>query len=459
MGSAGESCRNRTTITGCDQRRIEPAAQTEVQAHRGRSGRLRDGDAEAGGAPWNADSGTAGMTGTENDKDAGRNLASLTIVDFSGTPAPSFAGSLFADFGAFVVVVEPPGGSPLRALGPPAVQDVWWPIAARNKFSLALDVANPQSAPVMAKLVASADIVLRDDTTPQWKMQSAAARAVDVRIHAPGADRRDLWSGSIDPRFAAAATGAMALTGDRGAPPYQAEFPLADYCAGMLAATSALIELRAARAAQRPPAPIAIGTHEALLRMNEWQLVFATARGFAEQRNGNRFPLNVNIGNIFLTRDSKLITLSAATAAVASRLLALIGGEALRDDPRFSTPAARRENMDALELIVADWISQYDIADVLRMGREADVVIGPIMDAGDIMAHPQVAALSDVLRIPLEDGSPLAMPGIFPRINGIEAEIRRAGPAVGADSDRVLARFGFSEKEIGELRLAGVVWA
>ena len=86
------------------------------------------------------------------------------------------------------------------------------------------------------------------------------------------------------------------------------------------------------------------------------------------------------------------------------------------------------------------------------------------MKAKDVMTrNPKAVSpgqpLSDVLRIPLEDGSPLAMPGIFPRINGIEAEIRRAGPAVGADSDLVLSRFGFSEKEIGELRLAGVVWA
>jgi crotonobetainyl-CoA:carnitine CoA-transferase CaiB-like acyl-CoA transferase len=192
--------------------------------------------------------------------------------------------------------------------------------------------------------------------------------------------------------------------------------------------------------------------------MNEWQVVFATARGFAEQRNGNRFPLNVNIGNIFRTRDNGLVTLSAATAPVASRLLTLIGGEALRDDPRFATPAARRENMDALELIIADWIALHDIADVLRMGREADVVIGPIMDAGDIMAHPQVASRSNVVRIPLDDGSSLAMPGIFPRIEGIETEIRHAGPAIGANSDLILTRLGFSLEEIGELRQTGAVW-
>ena len=400
------------------------------------------------------------MTNATGDEDAGQNLSSLTIVDVSGGPAASFAGSLFADFGAVVVVVEPRGGAPLRRLGPSAVQDVWWKIAARNKRSLALDLAQSDAARVAARLLDGADIVLRDGDTPAaWAdLIRYAPNILDVHLHAPGADRPDLWSGSIDSRFAAAATGAMALTGDKDGPPCQAEFPLADYCAGLLAATSALIELRNARREQRPPRAIAIGTHEALLRMNEWQVVFASARGLAEQRNGNRFPMNANIGNIFRTRDNRLVTLSAATLPVAARLLQLIGGEALRDDPRFNSVAARRKHMDELELLVAAWIEQHDMADVLRMGREADVVIGPIMDAGDVMADPQVQARENVIRVPTDDGA-LAMPGIVPRINGMAAQVRHAGPAVGADSDQVLTHLGFAPPDIAALRRAGAVWA
>jgi crotonobetainyl-CoA:carnitine CoA-transferase CaiB-like acyl-CoA transferase len=398
------------------------------------------------------------MTNVATDEGAGQDLRSLTVVDVSGGPAASFAGSLFADFGADVVVVEPPGGAPLRGLGPAVVQEVWWKIAARNKRSLALDVARPEAARVVTQLLARADVVLRDDAAPAWVDWIRQASVLDVHLHAPGADRPELWSGSTDPRFAAAASGAMALTGAKDGPPCQAEFPLADYCAGLLAATSALIELRNARRAQRPPRAISIGTHEALLRMNEWQAVFASARGFAEQRNGNRFPMNANIGNIFRTRDNRLVTLSAATLPVATRLLHLIGGEALRDDPRFNSVAARRKNMDELELRVAAWIEQHDMAELLRMGREADVVIGPIMDAGDLMADPQVQARENVIRVPTDDGD-LAMPGIVPRINGMAAQVRHAGPAAGADSDQVLTHLGFAETDIAALRRAKAVWA
>ncbi len=85
-------------------------------------------------------------------------------------------------------------------------------------------------------------------------------------------------------------------------------------------------------------------------------------------------------------------------------------------------------------------------------------MIGPIMDAGDLMADHQVQARRNVVRVPTRDGGALAMPDIIPRINGIVTEIRHAGPAIGADSDQVLARLGFSQHDVAALRRAKVIW-
>ena len=41
-----------------------------------------------------------------------------TVLDVSGSVATATAGKLFADFGARVVNVEPPGGHPTRHLPP-----------------------------------------------------------------------------------------------------------------------------------------------------------------------------------------------------------------------------------------------------------------------------------------------------------------------------------------------------
>jgi crotonobetainyl-CoA:carnitine CoA-transferase CaiB-like acyl-CoA transferase len=389
-------------------------------------------------------------------------LSSLTVIEVSGSPGPAFAASLLADFGARVIVVEPPShGSPIRTLGAGPVQEIWWSVLARNKLSLALDTGHSDARMVVDRLVEHADILIRDSDAGIWQaaQERNGGRALDLHLFAPGADWPGEWQGSLSPEFAAAATGVMALTGAADGAPVQPEFPLADYTAGTLAAAGALFELVAAQVQGRRPAPLAVGLHEALARMNEWQLVFATSRGFAELRNGNRFPLNANIGNIFRTRDSKLVTISAATPAVANRLLFLIGGEATQNDPRFATHIARRENMDELELLIADWMTQHDLADILRLGQEHDVVIGSIYDADDLTNDPHVASRKNIIHIPRQQGGTLAMPGVIPRIEGVEATIRREGPAVGQDSDAILASLGFALETVQSLRSIGAVWA
>jgi crotonobetainyl-CoA:carnitine CoA-transferase CaiB-like acyl-CoA transferase len=390
-----------------------------------------------------------------------RDLSHLTVLELSTSPGPAFAANLLADFGARVIVVEaPPLGSALRRLGPPAVQQVWWPIIARNKLSVALDAEHEDAGFVIGEALRHADIVIRDDAASVWMEAACAMPAppLDLHIFPTGADRPEEWGASIRPEFAVAASGAMALTGDPDCPPVQPEFPLADYSAGMLAAAGALLELAAAAKAPRQPASLEVGLHEALMRMNEWQLVIAAAKGAAEQRSGNRYPMNANIGNIFRTGDGGLITISAATASVADRLLDLIGGQALREDPRFNTYQGRRENMDALELVIADWMLRHGTDDILAMGRAHDVVMAPIFDARRLRQDAQAQARGNICEVPLSGGGSIAMPGIVPAMTGVTGAIRHAGPEIGADTDAVLASFGVSAARIAALRHGGAIW-
>jgi len=212
------------------------------------------------------------------EKPARPDLSALTVLEVSGGPGGAFATGMLADFGARVVVCEPPPrGSALRRLGPPAAQDVWWPIAARNKLSLALDAAHPEAPPVLERLLAGAAVLVRDGPAAPWR--AAVARLpqppLELHLHPPGADRPALWPWGTVPELAAAASGAMALTGEADGPPAQPEMPLADHSAGLLAAALALFELRAASLTGRLAVPLGIGLHEVLARMNEWQVVVA----------------------------------------------------------------------------------------------------------------------------------------------------------------------------------------
>jgi len=372
----------------------------------------------------------------------------LRIFEATDTPAPAFAAALLGDFGASVTVIEAPEGSGLRRLGAKLVQEVWWPIIGRNKRSLALDAADPHTARVLEVIVQNADLLLTDDSPMGLMLREAASRvdhrALVVRLFSPGADLPEAFAGSTDPRFAGLATGVVALTGHPHGPPVQGEFPLADATSGMMAATAALFELRRARLAGERPVPIEIGLHETLLRMNEWQLQVASVQGYAEPRNGNRFPMNWNLGNIFSTRDERLLTVSAATPSVADRMLNMVGGEALRTDPRFNTPQARRDNMDELDSRIAQWMAARDADVAMREVLENDVVVGPLFDAAELLRDEHIAARGDIVRVADGRGGEIPMPAPLPHLSTLPGRVRHIGPAVGADTEALMRELGLT---------------
>ena len=76
-------------------------------------------------------------------------FAGLRVIELAGDPAGEMVGKLLAEMGADVVKVEPPGGSPTRAIGPFAHDQVdadhsltfWY--YNTNKRSAVVDYATP----------------------------------------------------------------------------------------------------------------------------------------------------------------------------------------------------------------------------------------------------------------------------------------------------------------------------
>jgi crotonobetainyl-CoA:carnitine CoA-transferase CaiB-like acyl-CoA transferase len=80
-------------------------------------------------------------------------LAGLSVVDLSNTLTSAHVSGFLADFGADVVDVEPPGGSPLRTQ--PA-----FPFWGRGKQSIVLDFHDADDLRVARDLASAADVVI-----------------------------------------------------------------------------------------------------------------------------------------------------------------------------------------------------------------------------------------------------------------------------------------------------------
>jgi crotonobetainyl-CoA:carnitine CoA-transferase CaiB-like acyl-CoA transferase len=364
----------------------------------------------------------------------------LVVLEIADSAGACFAGSQFADFNADVIMCEPTAGpSLMRSMGPKG----WWQVLARNKRSLSLKEGDAGAAIIRA-LFERADLIVTDVPTAEqakhpWLRELAHVKhkPLVAEVFPSGADLPELWSADVFSESTAAVAGMMALTGEAEGAPLQPEFPLGDYLAGVLAAFRAAIALRWQARSGRSADAIAVPTHQALLRMIEWQIPVATATGRTEIRTANAFPMDSGISNMHLTRDGKYFAISAANQASAVRLMKMIGGEALANDPRFATIEARARGVAPLYEKLDQWFGERTAAEAQIEATKHDVVLGPIYDTNDILAEAHFPARHNIIEMADDDGGLIRMPAITPRIEGVETSVRRLGPSRGHDNDAI----------------------
>jgi crotonobetainyl-CoA:carnitine CoA-transferase CaiB-like acyl-CoA transferase len=93
------------------------------------------------------------MSAPSRDDVVSAPLAGLTVVDLSTTMPGAMATQFLAEAGARVIGVEPPGGSPLRAVAA-------WPAVAGGKQSVVLDLHDRADFATVEGLLARADVAV-----------------------------------------------------------------------------------------------------------------------------------------------------------------------------------------------------------------------------------------------------------------------------------------------------------
>ena len=124
-------------------------------------------------------------------------------------------------------------------------------------------------------------------------------------------------------------------------------------------------------------------------------------------------------------------------------------------DPRFDSSANRRVNRGILEPMVEEAFSAFTRAQITGRLEAADIPYGDLNEISQFLEHPQLAA-RDRWR---EVGSPVGpLKAILPPFILEDFEPRMDPiPAVGEQTDEVLAELGYSSGEIDTLRTEGAV--
>ena len=363
-------------------------------------------------------------------------LAGIRVVEMGQLIAGPFCGQLLGDLGADVVKVEAPGiGDPMRRWGQtsPDGDSLTWPVIARNKRSLTLDLRRPAGQTVARDLLATADVLVenfRPGTLERWSLGPADLHAVNPGLVVA----RVSGFGQTGPYASRAGYGSIGeamgglryLIGEADRPPSRAGISIGDSLAGTYAALGVLAALQARNLTGRGQV-VDSAIYEAVLAMTEAEVTEWDAIGHQRERTGAILP-GIAPSNVYPTAKGGDVLVAANQDTVFRRLAVAMGRPELAEDPRYATHQGRGARQAELDVLVADWTREFDAAALLGLLHEAGVPAGKVYRAVDMVADEHFAAREAIVRVHDTRGREFAMQNVAPRLSDTPGSVRWSGP-------------------------------
>ena len=376
-------------------------------------------------------------------------LASITVLDLTRMYPGAFCSLLLADLGADVIKVEAPGaGDGLRGMAPPGSFNATHTALNRGKRSVGIDVRNADAAPVLRRLVRSADILLESNRPGQ--LDDLGIGFADLREQNPSL----VWCsitgfGTTGPN-ASAPGHDLTFLGYAGLLDRLAESsptPPGTTIAIPLAATMAVAGVLAA-VVDASRTGVGRQVEVDMTDSAMWVLAEDVARAANAPAPGWG-PLAGR--HVYTCADGRQVTVASTEprtwAALCEALdVPDLAGHRLGADPEGPVIARLVEVFGTRS--AAEWLARPGLAGG----------VGPVHAVEDLLEDPQVTERRSLTALDGSDARVLANPI---RLDGADGAAASAGlsepPALGRDTDAVLAHAGYAPDEIAALRSAGIV--
>jgi formyl-CoA transferase len=393
-------------------------------------------------------------------------LSDLRVIELGTLLAGPFCGQLLGDMGAEVIKVEPPGeGDPLRVWGREKAhgKSLWWPVVARNKKSITLDLRQPEGQKVLHELVAKADFLLenfRPGTLEKWgcgydELSKINPRLIMIRVSGYG------QSGPYSRRAGFGAVGeAMGglryVVGDPSTPPSRMGISIGDSLAATFACLGALSALHHREHTGRGQV-VDSAIYEAVLNMMESLITEYDKAGYIRERTGAILP-NIAPSNVYPTSDGAMVLIAANQDTVFQRLTQAMGQPELSQQPEYATHVARGVRQKEIDRIIGDWTRTKKCEDVLELMEEFSVPAGLIYRAPEMLEDPHFQAREAIVSVPHPDFGELKMQNVAPKLSRTPGRVRSPSPALGQHNDEIYRDLlGMQADRYAQLQAAKVI--
>jgi benzylsuccinate CoA-transferase BbsE subunit len=383
-------------------------------------------------------------------------LAGLRVLELSGSLG-HYCGKLFADLGADVVLVEPPGGTPLRREPPSAgaeddSESIPFQYLNTNKRSLCLDLDQPGDAATLRALAERADLVIETERPGVqerrglgWATLSSTHPGLVLTSITPFGQDGPYAGLDGDDLIASALGGLLYLGGYADGEPIRPAGEQAVLAAGLFGAVAAMLALTHAELTGQGQ-HVDVSMMEAVVLGLENAPQLYDLEGVVRHRNGGVQRLAGT--GVFACADGLVCLLATGFGGTQhwTKLVAWLEAETGTGlgrfrDPRWSridflvTEAAKAE----FSAFFADFCATRAQRDLYHRAQSWRVPLCPVSAPRDVLSDAQLAFRSYFAEVTRADGSVLTMPGAPYRLSRTPWSIRRPAPRLGEHSREVLA--------------------
>jgi crotonobetainyl-CoA:carnitine CoA-transferase CaiB-like acyl-CoA transferase len=366
-------------------------------------------------------------------------LSGTVVIELGHSVAAPFAAQVLSDLGAEVIKIEKAGGDDARKWGPPFVDGsaAIFQALNRNKRSLVLDLRRTEHRDRLVNLIVErADIVLqnmRPGQVDELRLDASTLRGLKpsliyCNMGAFGAGGPLSSRPGYDPLMQAFG-GIMSVVGEPGSAPVRVGPSIVDIGSGLWAVVGIISSLLR----RKETGEGALVDVSLLETAATWMCTYAAqylASGQLPRKNGSG-QAGIVPYRAYRTADGDLVV-AAGNDSLFGALCRAVGHSEWAGDPRFLSNPLRVEHASTLYPMLeacfatagsAEWIARLDAA---------GVPCAPVQTVGDLLAHPQLAALGLVQPVP---GSSIPVIGMPVRFNG-ERPMPRSGPPALGDFDQ-----------------------
>jgi benzylsuccinate CoA-transferase BbsE subunit len=383
-------------------------------------------------------------------------LAGLRVLELSGSLG-HYCGKLFADLGADVVLVEPPGGTPLRREPPSAgaeddSESIPFQYLNTNKRSLCLDLDQPGDAATLRALAGRADLVIETERPGAqerrglgWATLSSRHPGLVLTSITPFGQDGPYAGLDGDDLIASALGGLLYLGGYADGEPIRPAGEQAVLAAGLFGAVAAMLALTHAELTGQGQ-HVDVSMMEAVVLGLENAPQLYDLEGVVRHRNGGVQRLAGT--GVFACADGLVCLLATGFGGTQhwTKLVAWLEAETGTGlgrfrDPRWSridflvTEAAKAE----FSAFFADFCATRAQRDLYHRAQSWRVPLCPVAAPRDVLSDEQLSFRRYFAEVTCADGSVLKMPGAPYRLSRTPWSLRRPAPRLGEHSSEVLA--------------------